>query len=167
MNINEEFPTKYLKASDLGGNVAKVQIAHVDSEQIGKDKDRRLVLYFRGKQKGMVLNKTNARAIADVFGDETDNWTGGDIEVFSMKVEYQGRMVDGLRIRIPQQPRQAPTVRAPAVQTGGIPFVANGRDDARVRAGQPDTRLDANPPAPPVVGSAPYDDEIPFAPEWR
>ena len=58
VNINDEFPSKYLKAADLQGNVAKVQIGNVTSEQIGSD--RKLIMYFAGKQKGMVLNKTNA-----------------------------------------------------------------------------------------------------------
>ena len=165
VNINEEFPTKYLKAGDLAGNVAKVQIAHVDREQVGRDKDPRLVLYFRGKQKGMVLNKTNARTIGDVFGDETDNWTGADIEVFSMKVEFQGRMVDGLRIRIPQPIRKS----APPIQTGGATFAANARDDDRMRRGQPDTRFQGQSPPPPAetVGRGELDDEIPFAAEFR
>jgi hypothetical protein len=148
VNINEEFPSKYLKSADLKGKMARLQIAHVDSEEIGKD--RKLVAYFRGKERGMVLNKTNAKTIAEAFGDETDNWTGADIEVFSMKVDYQGRMVDGLRVRIPeQQPKPA---AAPKPQ-GEVRFVANAAEDARVRQ--------APPPARPTLADD-LNDEIPF-----
>ena len=41
MNINEEFPSKYLKSSDLRGSVAKVKIDRVASEDIGGDRKLR------------------------------------------------------------------------------------------------------------------------------
>ena len=138
VNINEEFPSKYLKSSDLAGNVVNVKIDRVAVEQIGDD--RKLVMYFIGKSKGMVLNKTNARTIGDVYGEDTDDWVDKQIEVFSMKVDFQGRMVDGLRIRIPTPRRQQSATIAP-----------NARDRAMAPAG----------------GEDPLDDEIPFAPEMR
>lgn len=145
MNINEAFPSKYIKSADLQGRVAKLKIGSIGYEQIGND--NKLVMYFQGKEKGMVLNKTNARTIADQFGDDTDNWTGADIEVFSMKVDMQGRMVDGLRVRVPPPPRQA------APQQSRAPVVPNARQAQQ----QPQ----------PVMADAgfepdPFDDEIPF-----
>jgi hypothetical protein len=51
---------------------------------------------------------------------QTDQWIGADIEVFAMKVDFQGRMVDGLRVRVPRQaPARAsvaPNARARAEQ---------------------------------------------------
>src|SRR5690349_2468362 len=108
VNINNEFPSKFLKSADLGGNIAKVTIDKVVSEEIGGD--RKLIIYFQGKTRGMVLNKTNARTIAEAYGDETEQWAGAPVEIFSMKVDFQGRMVDGLRVRIPTQPRAAPAM---------------------------------------------------------
>ena len=64
VNINDEFPSKYLKSGDLQGAAVKVKISNVLSEEIGGD--RKLIMHFAGKTKGMVLNKTNARTIADV-----------------------------------------------------------------------------------------------------
>jgi hypothetical protein len=136
VNINEEFPSKYLKSSDLQGSVANVKIDRVTVEQIGDD--RKLVMYFVGKSKGMVLNKTNARTIGDVYGEDTDEWIEKPIEVFSMKVDFQGRMVDGLRIRVPAPRKQA--------------IAPNARERAAATVGR---------------GEDPLDDEIPFAPEWR
>lgn len=104
VNINDEFPSKYLKSADLAGSVQRVQIDRVVVEQIGDD--RKLIMYFVGKQKGMVLNKTNARTIGDIYGEDTDEWIEKAIEIFSMKVDFQGRMVDGLRIRIPSPKKQ-------------------------------------------------------------
>ena len=96
-------------------------------------------MYFDKREKGMVLNKTNARTIGDVYGDDTDAWVGAPIEVFSMKVDFQGRMVDGLRIRVPPPKRQAAAAIAP-----------NARERAMATAGA--QRPDDDP----------LDDDIPF-----
>jgi hypothetical protein len=139
VNINEEFPSKYLKAADLQGHAVKTTIRDVVSEQIGGD--RKLIMYFKGKEKGMVLNKTNARTIGDVFGDDTDDWIDKQIEVFAMKVDFQGRMVDGLRVRVLPPPRKAN-------------IAPNARDRAMAEAGPP--------PADDGYRGDPMDDEIPF-----
>ncbi len=60
MNINEAFPSKYLKASDLDGKNVTVTIKSAELEEIGFDKEQKLVLSFVGTDKSMVLNKTNA-----------------------------------------------------------------------------------------------------------
>lgn len=130
MNINDAFPSKYLKATDLNNKTIKVTIRAVIEENVNQKLQP--VLYFQGKDKGMVLNKTNAMTIAQMFGPDTDGWQGGNIEVFSAFVDYQGKQVQGLRVRIPAQtpaaaPRQAPPARQP------VPAEAdnydNGLDD--------------------------------------
>jgi hypothetical protein len=127
MNINEAFPSNYLKSSDLGGGMAKVKIDKVLYEHIGTD--NKLVMYFQGKEKGMVLNKTNAQTIAAEFGPDTDNWTGAEINVFSMKVDFQGRMVDGLRVRVPPARKAAPPVMPNARQAQQPAPAMAGDDD--------------------------------------
>lgn len=99
MKISEEFPSAYLKSSDLGGREVRVTMGRVDREEIGQDK--KLVLYFKGKEKGMVLNKTNATTIGDAYGDDTDDWFDQPLILFSIRTEYQGKPVDGLRCRVP------------------------------------------------------------------
>ena len=99
MKISDEFPSKYLKSSDLKGQEHRVIMANVEREEIGSDK--KLVLYFKGKEKGMVLNKTNANTIGDFYGDDSDDWYDQPLILFSIKTEYQGKIVDGLRCRVP------------------------------------------------------------------
>jgi hypothetical protein len=145
VNISTEYPSKYLKSADLQGKTAKLKISTVVSEQLGND--QRLIMYFFGKQKGMVLNKTNARTIAFEAGDEeTDNWEGLEIEVFSMMVPNpQGQLVPGLRVRVPKQKSATVTV-AP---------------NARTRAEQP--AMAGNGPAPVEAYEDGFDDqEVPF-----
>jgi hypothetical protein len=99
MKISEEFPSQYLKASDLGGREVRVTMGRVEREEIGTDK--KLVLYFKGKEKGVVLNKTNANTIGDAYGDDTDDWYDQPLILFSIRTEFQGKPVDGLRCRVP------------------------------------------------------------------
>lgn len=110
MDIGSAFATKYLKASDLQGRDVTVKMGRVEQEKIGDD--HKLILYFQGKEKGMVLNKTNANSIADVYGGETNDWYGQSIILFEQMVDFQGKRVPGLRVRAPR--REAPPVRQTA-----------------------------------------------------
>ena len=111
MDIGSAFATKYLKASDLQGRDVTVKMGRVEQEKIGDD--QKLILYFQGKEKGMVLNKTNANSIADVYGGETNDWYGQTIILFEQMVDFQGKRVPGLRVRAPRLRVQAPRREAP------------------------------------------------------
>ena len=113
-DINDLYPSKYLKAHDLGGKTVKATIRHVLVEKIGSD--TKPVLYFKGKEKGMVLNKTNAFTVSQAFGMDTDDWGGGEIEIFAAFVDFQGKQVEGLRIRLPSRQRNADWQAPPARQ---------------------------------------------------
>lgn len=128
MKISSSFPSAYMKASDLNGKPINVVMSKVVMEQVGRDKDELPVLYFRGHDKGMVLNKTNTKKIVEAFGDETNEWSGGEIVLFEALVEFQGDTVAALRVRhvptkqpfaedrsdAPKQRASDPSVPAPA-----------------------------------------------------
>src|SRR3989304_235004 len=97
MNINDQFPSKYLKATDLNGGEVTVTIKDCMVEEVGDDK--RPVLYFTGKDKGVVLNKTNANNIADAYTPDTDEWVGKKVVLYTAWVDFQGRSVESIRIR--------------------------------------------------------------------
>ncbi len=148
MDIDSAFPSKYLKSSDLGGKTVRLKITNIEIEPVGKEKELRPVVSFNGTEKTLVLNKTNANNITVVYGRETDDWIGKDIEVYTMMVEYQGRMTEAIRVR---GPAKAPQGKAAPAATG---------------------HLNAPPPASPDVYGAgslaeDLDDSIPFAAEWR
>ncbi len=131
-NINEAFPSNYVKAADLKGRQISVRMDRVEYEMIGDDK--KLILYFVGKDKGMVLNKTNANNIATIYGDETDDWHDQEIVLFEAMVDFQGKTVPAIRVKAPIRPR------------------ANARPEQNEREPQPPVRRAAEP----------IDDEIPF-----
>lgn len=97
MNVNEVFPSNYLKAADLQNREVPVVIDRVEMEQLGND--QKAILYFTGKQKGVVLNKTNAMNIAGAYGDDTDDWSGKPVVLFSVWTDFQGKSVQAIRIR--------------------------------------------------------------------
>jgi hypothetical protein len=105
MKLGEVFHSKYLKAEDLQGKTVRVVIQHVDLEDVGLEegkKERKLVCYFVGKERQLVLNKTNAESIAEITGcDDTDDWAGAPIALFPDKTKFGGKTVPCIRITWP------------------------------------------------------------------
>jgi hypothetical protein len=130
MNINKLFKSNYLRAADIESDNLTVTIEEVREEIIGQDKDSKPVVYFKGLFPGLVLNKTNANTITEVLGTpETDEWIGRQITLYPAEVEYQGKMVESIRVRLraPRTATQAATATAttPKAQTNNdddLPF---------------------------------------------
>jgi arabinogalactan endo-1,4-beta-galactosidase len=142
MDIESAFPSKYLKAADLQGRTPTVTISHVATEEVGRDKDRRPVLYFQGKEKGVVLNKTNATNISMGYGRDTDAWVGKPVVLFTAMVDFQGQTGPAIRIRpATPQPSQQNNFQAPTNQPPAPP---------------PPTSV------PPQFDNGPAFDDIPF-----
>jgi hypothetical protein len=100
MNLNDAFPSKFLKASDLHGAEPIVTIDKVLFEPVGRSREMKPVVYFVGKEKGLILNVTNGRKITDLCGsEETDDWTGKKIKLYSTETEFAGETVDCIRIK--------------------------------------------------------------------
>lgn len=116
MRVSEAFPSDFLKAADLQGNNAKVTMQRVEMKEIGDD--RKPVLYFKGKEKGLVLNKTNSNNIANLYGDEMDDWTGKEIVLFPAMVDFQGKTVEAIRVRGPNAQKPSRPVDLPDDEIG-------------------------------------------------
>jgi hypothetical protein len=116
MRISSAFPSEYLKAADLQGRSVRVVMDRVEMKDIGGD--HKPILFFQGKEKGMVLNKTNANNIAVVYGDDTEDWSGREIVLFEAMVDFQGKTVAAIRVRAPQAKDRRPDDR---ITTGPQP----------------------------------------------
>jgi hypothetical protein len=117
-HIDQLFPSPYLAASDLAGEVHCVTIDRVTIAEIGPRKDRKPILHVREFGKPIVLNRTNGRAIAEVVGSpDTDHWLGRQILIFPTDVEFAGRVVPAIRVKqqapLPQAPVPQPPILAP------------------------------------------------------
>ena len=99
-NIGDAFPSNYVKASDLKGNEAVVVIDRIAFEAVGRTKEMKAVAYFKGKDKGLVLNKTNAMKIANLAGSQmTEDWPGTRIKIYPTETEFSGETVECIRIK--------------------------------------------------------------------
>lgn len=102
MKLHDCFPSNFLKSEDLNGKAVVVTISEVEFDRIGKDtsEGKKLILSFEGKEKKMVVNKTNAKTIEKLYGDDTDNWIGKPIKIVTREVEFQGDVVWALRVSL-------------------------------------------------------------------
>lgn len=99
-NIQDAFPSKYLKANDLQGRDVVVTMDRVEFEPVGNKREMKAVLYFQGKDKGLVLNKTNANKITEITGSAlTEEWRGHRIRIYPTETSFQGDMVDCIRVK--------------------------------------------------------------------
>jgi hypothetical protein len=107
--------SRFLKAADLSGE-KKFRIKSVTEEEIGigKDKERKLVVWFTNDARGLVLNRVNNRTIRGAFGDACEGWTGKIIIVFPTMAEFRGEMKPALRVRIKKLRRRPRVVQSGA-----------------------------------------------------
>jgi hypothetical protein len=148
--------SKYLRAEDLDRE-KKFRIKTVTEEEVGegRDKEKKLTVWFTNDERGLVLNRTNNRVIRGAFGDDTANWPGKIIVVFPSMAEFRGKMVPALRVRIPP-PKQSTTTAVPPQQP-----VKSGSGAAAAPAAAPpaDPELE---PDPAKSAAEEMDDEIPI-----
>lgn len=99
MNLRDLFPSNYVAASDLHGKDVPVVIARIGIEKVGTDQEDRPVLFFNGMGKGLVLNKTNAKRIAKMYGEAVEAWVGKAITLYGSETDFQGETVPCIRVR--------------------------------------------------------------------
>lgn len=103
MKLNEVFSGNYLKAEHLQGRTVPVTISKVEVKEF--DDGNKIVVFFAGKDKSLVCNKTNANIIAENLGtQETDEWVNGRIQLTVKKVEFQGKLVPAIRVVLNDNP---------------------------------------------------------------
>ena len=98
-DINSLFPSKYLQAADaetpLHLTIFKV------SQETMKQRDGsdalKPVIWFREQTKGMVLNRTNAKFLSDLYGKDYDNWMNQRVTLGVERITAFGETQDALR----------------------------------------------------------------------
>lgn len=115
-NVNDIYQSNYLTASDLQGKEPTVSITEVQVAKMN-DGQPKLCVYVNNRPKGIVLNKTNAKAIAMLYGDESNRWIGKKIKLVTVWTDYQGKPVQAIRI-VP--PVGGDDYNAPPVNTAPV-----------------------------------------------
>ena len=127
MNINQAYPSNYLKKEDFtqprACTIHMVKLENVAAA--GQPEEMKPVLFINETDKGMVLNKTNANILAALYGPETDSWQGKPVQIYNdPTIQYAGQITGGIRFRMPAQPAvafQTPPDNLNVPQTDDIP----------------------------------------------
>lgn len=94
----------YIGAWDLEGKDVTVTIATVKGGEltaIGGRKSKKPIIHFAGKEKGMIVNKTNAKTIAAMYGNLVEAWVDKRITLFTSMTRNPegGGDVECIRVR--------------------------------------------------------------------
>ena len=105
MQEHQAFPTKYFKAAMLKDEPQTFVIISMTMESIsspdGSSEDKP-VLGFEDVDQRLVLNKTNWKNLAKLFGRDSTEWEGRHIELYQTTTELGSDTVDCIRLRLPK-----------------------------------------------------------------
>lgn len=166
MDYRAYFQGEYLNAAELGKATPTVRIIGiklVDVPVIGKDGDvdeaktkAKGVLYFEGKKRGIVLNRTNAQAIAAMFGLDTDGWMGKRITIHAVPVKVGNKTEPGIRVM------GSPDIKAPVTFELTLPRKRPVKTTLQVTVlGRNGAAAPPAPEPPPAEDPPPPDDSVP------
>jgi hypothetical protein len=111
-NANDFLGGNYLKKEDIDGAITAT-VTDVWSEVVLNAGRKKLVVSFREFEKPLILNKTNIKRFARIFGSgDTTAWRGPVTVYVEAGVEYAGRVVGGIRVR-PAEAKSEPRGDAP------------------------------------------------------
>ncbi len=126
----KQFNYEYLGSYSLDGKKeAVVTVNRLAQEKVTGQQGRKedcFVVYFKEFDKGMILNRTNARAIEKVAGSGLiEDWVGVQVTLYVEKgVKAFGDVVDALRIRDKKPTRQTMTKQ---IETSMLDAIKNGK----------------------------------------
>jgi hypothetical protein len=95
------YGTGYLSAKALGKRKIRGKIITVFPETTKgstKEEKTQLCMEVTGEDAKILLNKTNAAALAAVFGDNFAKWVGRTVEIKTAPTTYAGKAVQGLLV---------------------------------------------------------------------
>ncbi len=115
MKMSDMYPSVYVSAADIDKIVTDTQrepavtIASVSREQLGTD--MKVVARFVGQTKAAIINPTNGKILAAMFGDDSEMWIGQTITLCTIDTRRpDGTPCRGLSVRsAPAMPAPQPT----------------------------------------------------------
>ena len=96
------FDRDHIGAWDLDGRDVTVTIESVKATVLtaqGGKSNKKPVIHFKGKEKGFVCNKTNAKAIAAMYGNDTSKWVGQRITIYPTTTSFGNETKECIRVR--------------------------------------------------------------------
>jgi hypothetical protein len=125
MKIGQMMESKFLKKEDVEPPKL-VTIRGFSQQNAGRDDapEMKWTMSFIELNKPMVMNSTNLQLCAQALGsDDTDHWIGKQVVLYNdPSVQFQGKLIGGIRIRAPKKRPGTPAAPAPAPVTADEPF---------------------------------------------
>ena len=120
MDMNSAFPSKYLRACDVAAAPIKGRIESVYMDKVGDGEKPILMFMANGEEQKVVLNRINTDILIQAYGSESENWRGQLVKAYKDRTQFQGKMVDCIRLKTPPQQEQppAPPQREPGWEPG-------------------------------------------------
>lgn len=99
MDMRTVFPSRFFRPEDFDGTGKVYTIGNVIMEQVAAE--FKPVMYFRGIEKGLVLNQTNSKILMSLpgFGAESNQWVGKEIVLYSFTAVQNGQPQQRLGVR--------------------------------------------------------------------
>ena len=111
MNIYKTKLFSHIIGDSLVGKTVKLTITKMSSKNLpdrnGQTEEKYLI-HFEETEKTLILNQVNARTIANLYGPETEDWSGKQITLYSEEATFFGKTHNAIRI-------------APAIPNGNMP----------------------------------------------
>ena len=93
-NFDQAYPGRFLKAGNLDGKKVTLTIESVFHEKLEGDKgvELKVIMKFVGREMQLVVAKTNALCVREMFGPILKDWVGKRITLFESVVENPGAL---------------------------------------------------------------------------
>ena len=120
---------EYMFAFDLKGKDVTVTIERVSAGELtalGGRKSKKPLCWFKEgrEKKPLALNSTNCKAIAAMYGNDTEQWIGKRIVIYPTTTQMAGETVECIRVR-PQIPAASAKATPPVDETADIQEAIN------------------------------------------
>jgi len=100
-NVNDIYPKKTTEYKTLmnSSHIKKPTTFTISEARVVEmNGEKKIVIGFKDSEFDMVVNPTNARTLAEKYGENTDEWSDEEVTLASVPVTYQGKTVKGIRV---------------------------------------------------------------------
>jgi hypothetical protein len=137
--------SRFLTKEDAGdgivGTIAKAGRAMIDFDGYSRPEERTVIIFKEGGLKPFIANSTNVQLIAQIAGSrDPKKWVGVQIELYhDRSVSFGGKLLGGIRVRAPKQPKNGggSRTRKPARLGAPVSRPAVKPADEPIKFGEP------------------------------
>lgn len=97
MKLSQAFPSSWISVEDVK-TPQTLTIYSCEIEEVGPDKEPKLVISFTEREQKLIVNKTNATTISTLHGDDTDDWIGKTITLYRSTANFGGKTMPAIRV---------------------------------------------------------------------